>query len=98
MPDTDGRFPDDVPVADAIEQQRPTGESPSDDEEDVTSRLVEDDVPLQASVSDWQEQRQPVLIDPLIASSSFAAQRFSASALSWGRGDLFSWPTQIRLH
>jgi hypothetical protein len=98
MPDTDGRFPDDVPVADAIEQQRPTGESPSDDEEDATSRPVEDDVPLRATVSDWQEQRQPVLIDPVIASSSCAAQRFSASALSQGRGDLFQWPTQLRLH
>jgi hypothetical protein len=56
MPDTDGGFPADVPVADAVEQQPPTGESPCDDEEDATSRLVEDDVPLQASVSDWQQQ------------------------------------------
>ena len=64
MPDTEGRFPDDVPVADAVEQQRSTGESPSDDEDDGTSRLVEDEVPLEATVSDWQEQQQPVIIDP----------------------------------
>jgi hypothetical protein len=64
MPDTDGGFPDDVAVADAVEQQRPTGESPSDNEEDATSRLVEDDVPLQAAVSDWQEQRESVRGDP----------------------------------
>jgi hypothetical protein len=64
MPDTDGRFPDDVPVADAIEQHRLTGESASDDQEDVTSRLVEDEVPLEATVADWQEQQQPVPIDP----------------------------------
>jgi hypothetical protein len=68
MPDTDGRFPDDVPVADAIEQQRPTGESPSDDEDDDTSRLVEDEVPLEATVSDWQQQ-QPVLIDEELGGS-----------------------------
>jgi hypothetical protein len=85
-----------VPVADAVEQQRPTGESPSDDEEDATSRLVENDVPLQVTVSDSQQQ-QPALIAPVIV-SSIAAHRVSASALSWGRGDLFSWPTQIRLH
>jgi hypothetical protein len=64
MPDTASRFPDDVPVADAIEQHRPTGESASDDQEDVTSRLVEDEVPLEATDSDWQEQQQPALIGP----------------------------------
>jgi hypothetical protein len=53
-----------VPVADAIEQHRPTGESASDDQEDATTRLVEDEVPLEATVSDWQEQQQPALIDP----------------------------------
>jgi hypothetical protein len=97
MPDTDGGFPDDVAVADAVEQQPAIGESRSDDEEDATSRLVENDVPLQPTVSDW-EQQQPTLIDPVIVSSNIAAHRFSAPALSRDRGDLFSWPTQIRLH
>jgi hypothetical protein len=64
MDDSDGAFPDDVPVADAVEQQRPTGESPSDDEDSATSRLAEDDVPLEANVSDWQEQRESVRGDP----------------------------------
>jgi hypothetical protein len=30
MPDSDGVFRDDVPVADAVEQQQPTADSPSD--------------------------------------------------------------------
>jgi len=57
MDDSDGPFPDDVPVADAVEQQRPAADLPSDDEEDTG-------VPLEAPPSDWQEQHEPVLIDP----------------------------------
>jgi hypothetical protein len=56
MRDSDGLFPDDVPVADAVEQQQPTADSPPDD--------PESGVPLEASASDWQEQQETVLIDP----------------------------------
>jgi hypothetical protein len=63
MRDTDGVFPDDVPVADAVEQQRPTSDSPAD-EENATSWQDESDVPLEAAASDWQEQRETVLNDP----------------------------------
>jgi hypothetical protein len=57
MPDEDGRFPDDVPVADAVEQQRPTSELPDDGG-------GETGVPLETTASDWQEQRETVLVDP----------------------------------
>ncbi|HSS25997.1 MAG TPA: hypothetical protein VLL82_16745 [Mycobacterium sp.] len=63
MHDTDGVFPDDVPVADAVEQQRPTADSPAD-EDNATSWQDESDVPLEAAASDWHEQRETVLIDP----------------------------------
>jgi hypothetical protein len=62
MQDSDGVFPDDVPLADAVEQQRPTGDPPSD--EDDVPQLDDSDVPLEATVSDWQEQRETVVIDP----------------------------------
>jgi hypothetical protein len=61
MHDSDGVFPDDVPVADAVEQQRPTSDSPSDD---ATPRQDDSDVPLEVTATDWQEQRESVLIDP----------------------------------
>jgi hypothetical protein len=57
MPDEDGRFPDDVPVADAVEQQRPTAELPD-------GGGGETGVPLETAASDWQEQRETVLVDP----------------------------------
>jgi hypothetical protein len=57
MSDTDGRFSDDVPVADAVEQQRPTADSPA-------TVLVAADLPLEPAVSDWQEQPEPVDVDP----------------------------------
>jgi hypothetical protein len=63
MRNTDDVFPDDVPVADAVEQQRPTSDSPAD-EDNVTFWQDESDVPLEAATSDWQEQRETVLIDP----------------------------------
>ena len=66
MHNTDSVFPDDVPVADAVEQQRPTADSPSD-EDNATPRQDESDMPLEANVSDWQEQRETVLIDPEFA-------------------------------
>ncbi|MCV7194922.1 hypothetical protein [Mycobacterium angelicum] len=63
MPDTDGVFPDDVPIADAIEQQRATADSAADDER-AASSWEDGQVPLEASASDWQEQRESVLLDP----------------------------------
>lgn len=63
MQHSDNDFPDDVPVADAVEQQQPTSGSPAD-EDDATSWPDDGDVPLEAAPSDWQEQRETVLIDP----------------------------------
>lgn len=57
MRDGDGLFPDDVPVADAVEQQQPTADSPPEEDR-------ESGVPLEATASDWQEQQETVLIDP----------------------------------
>jgi hypothetical protein len=54
-------FPDDVPVADAFEQQR-TPVEPVLDEED--SAEPPDDVPLEAAPADWQEQLEIVEVDP----------------------------------
>ena len=53
---SDGVFPDDVPVADAVEQQHSTADFPPDN--------PETGVPLEATASDWQEQQETVLIDP----------------------------------
>ncbi len=64
MDESNGAFPDDVPVADAVEQQRATAESPFDDDDDAPPRLRENDVPLETSASDWQEQRETVATDP----------------------------------
>jgi hypothetical protein len=55
--DSDGPFPDDVPVADAVEQHRPTADLPEDDDRPTG-------VPLEATDSDWQEQQETVLVDP----------------------------------
>ena len=60
MPDSEGVFPDDVPIADAVEQQRATSDSPDDEQ----LGQYEGDVPLEAADSDWQEQRETVLLDP----------------------------------
>jgi hypothetical protein len=57
MRDSEGVLPDDVPVADAMEQQQPTADSPPDQD-------PESGVPLEATASDWQEQRETVLVDP----------------------------------
>jgi hypothetical protein len=53
--------PDEVPVADAVEQQLPAVETNIDDE---TIADEERGVPLEASPSDWQEQHEEVLDDP----------------------------------
>lgn len=57
MRDSDAGFPDEVPVADALEQQHSTAEFPVEDDAEMG-------VPLESTASDWQEQRETVLIDP----------------------------------
>ena len=54
------QLPDDVPVADAVEQQR-TPEDPIADEE--ASAEPPDEVPLEAAPADWQEQLEDVDLD-----------------------------------
>jgi hypothetical protein len=54
-------LPDDVPVADAVEQWRPASE-PVLDEEAVAESPA--DVPLEAEPADWQEQLEAVEFDP----------------------------------
>jgi hypothetical protein len=63
MPESESVFPDDVPIADAVEQQQPTSDSPADDDE-AAPWQYEGDVPLETAASDWQEQRDTVLVDP----------------------------------
>lgn len=46
---------DDVPVADAIDQQRPSLDTESDQNGSAESSP---DVPLEVAASDWQEQRE----------------------------------------
>lgn len=53
--------PWDVPVVDAVDQQRPA-ESTPDDEDALDDQ--DRSVPLEASVSDWQEQQQIADLDP----------------------------------
>jgi hypothetical protein len=55
------QLPDDVPVADAVEQQR-TPTEPVPDEE--ASAEAPEDMPLEAAPADWQEQRETVELDP----------------------------------
>jgi hypothetical protein len=58
-------IPDDVPVADAIEQNRLAAESADVDTVDPGERVPIDDnvAPLETNESDWQEQHQ-VIEDP----------------------------------
>jgi hypothetical protein len=53
--------PDDVPVADAVEQQRTTSEPVLDEE---ASAEPPADIPLEAAPADWQEQLEMVELDP----------------------------------
>ena len=48
-------LPDDVPVADAVEQQRSTADPVPDEE---APEEPADEVPLEATDADWQEQRE----------------------------------------
>jgi hypothetical protein len=54
-------FPDEVPVADAVEQQR-TAVEPIPDQEASAEPPV--DVPLEVAPADWQEQLETVELDP----------------------------------
>lgn len=54
-------LPDDVPVADAVEQQRAASEPTPDEEVSAEPR---DNPPLEASAADWQEQLETVDLDP----------------------------------
>jgi hypothetical protein len=60
MRDTE-ELPDDVPVADAVEQQR-TASEPVPDEE--ASAEPPQDAPLEVAAADWQEQLETVELDP----------------------------------
>jgi hypothetical protein len=53
----DGGFPDDVPVADAVEQRHPTPDLPP-------NKDPEAGLPPETTASDWHERRETVLIDP----------------------------------
>jgi hypothetical protein len=79
MYDRDSMFPDDVPVADAAEQQRATTDSldedPHEDHDEINAEMHGDvhddvvrrpdaDVPLEANVLDWHEQQETVPIAP----------------------------------
>ena len=55
------QLPDDVPVADAVEQLR-TPVEPVPDEEATAE--PEPDMPLEAAPQDWQEQLEAIELDP----------------------------------
>jgi hypothetical protein len=52
-------LPDDVPVADAVEQLR----TDADPEADQESAQPPEEVPLEAAPADWQEQLETVDLD-----------------------------------
>lgn len=54
-------LPDDVPIADAVEQQRTASEPVLDEE---ASAEPPDSPPLEAAPADWQEQLETVELDP----------------------------------
>lgn len=60
MRDSDAVFPDDVPVADALEQRQVTADFAEDDDDGDREAAA----PLESPASDWQEQRETVLVDP----------------------------------
>lgn len=64
MPGSDNGFPDDVPIADAVEQQRATADFPMPDDDDDADLQISGELPLEATESDWQEQQETVVIDP----------------------------------
>jgi hypothetical protein len=54
-------LPDDVPVADAVEQQRTPSEPVLDEEAPAEPP---ENPPLEAAAADWQEQLETVELDP----------------------------------
>jgi hypothetical protein len=60
---------DEIPIADALEQQEETGLPVPDDEAPGEAA----DPPLEAPDADWQEQRQEVIDDPEEAPAGEAA-------------------------
>ena len=54
-------LPDDVPIADAADQQRAVN-GPEPDED--ASVEPSSEPPLEASVADWQEQLETIEVDP----------------------------------
>lgn len=58
-------FPDEVPVADAVEQQRPAAEIPDLESLDPDERvpMADGGAPLESNESDWHEQHQ-IVEDP----------------------------------
>ncbi len=57
-----GPFPDDVPLADALEQQRPAAEAADLETVDLDERVPTEngDTPLESNTPDWQEQHEVV--------------------------------------
>jgi hypothetical protein len=57
-----GPFPGDVPLADALEQQRPAAEAADLETVDPDERVPTEngDTPLESNAPDWQEQHQVV--------------------------------------
>ncbi|ODR06050.1 hypothetical protein BHQ21_12470 [Mycobacterium sherrisii] len=64
MPGNDGGFPNDVPIADAVEQQRATDDFSVLDDDDDAELEIQGELPLEATESDWQEQQEVIVIDP----------------------------------
>ncbi|MBU8828521.1 hypothetical protein KL858_03520 [Mycolicibacterium goodii] len=57
--------PDEVPIADAVEQDRPAVRPPIDEDRDDENSVSDPGgLPLEASDGDWQEQREAVEFDP----------------------------------
>lgn len=54
-------LPDDVPAADAVEQQRTPVEPVSDEEASAASPA---EMPLETAAADWQEQLETIELDP----------------------------------
>jgi hypothetical protein len=52
---------DEVPIADAVEQQRDAAAPVVDDE---VAAEPSGDVPLETSGADWQEQQEEIIDDP----------------------------------
>lgn len=56
--------PDEVPIADAVEQEQPAVRPLVDEENEENSVSDPGGPPLEANDGDWQEQRETVDLDP----------------------------------